>query len=510
MPSRRSNANEDAVEPSVSAASTRLGRFRRRARTVTLATAVLASTVSLAGPSRVAVAGDLKTAGPESTVKSGGGDLDVGKPATTVPLTPGGGPSPSASEAGRPASASSSAAPSSASASSGASTAGAASGSERGHPTTHGAGAGGVAPAASDSAGAAPAEGDDDGASAAATAPSVIAHPRRPLVHTTIALGLGDLGAGLTIPDDWPALGEGSLPSVDVAGQDGVSVLSRAGYGAFEPKRKPPEVRELVVACAKAPGDRWADAVRDAAFVQLISGVEKEAQKYSSLGSIEPEPMRTVGNRYEQSFHADAEVESGGARVRAVGQRAGKGGASLSIVGRSIVGFGRATDADKGAPSIVACSITCAEVVPTGASSVCPDVMASLELTGNWAAPPSKSWWVEWALRLRNNPTLAWSVGGGAFVGLVAIVAIPVVWVARRRRRARGAADVDRGEHERDGDFDDERDESDDDEPASADGSSAAPTAAGQSAEAIAAKLMASPPPPAGYYDPSTLQRRRG
>jgi len=393
----------------------------------------------------------------EPTVKTG--DLDTSPPSTgTVVLTPGTGPKPTGGP--KP--------PTSA-------------------PST----------SASESASTEPIPSASASASASGK-PALGSYERR-----KVAIGVGDLAISVKVPDDWGALDEDALPIIEPS--EDAKVILRKGFGVHKPKGKPPEIRELVVVCATAKGDYWGDNIRDAAFTQMVSGIEKEAQKYTTLQSIEPEPIRVNGDRFEQSFGAEAEFSVDGKTATVAAGSKKKVTAQVKLLGLSFIGFHAE---DKGGPTLVACSIACAQMsAGEGDPTACPAVVGSIEITGNFAPPPKRSWIAELLFTLKKDPTTMWLVIIGS-VFLLVVVVVVIVVIARRKPKT--AAHEDHDEH-LDHDEHGEHDEHEGFEAGYQAGLAAARAAAGAPASAPVSPgvsvdpLLASPPPPTGYHDPSTL-----
>ncbi len=297
-----------------------------------------------------------------------------------------------------------------------------------------------------------------------------------------LSFGVGDLGVTLKVPTDWPELPAAALPEVEPDPNQDVEVVSRKGYGVHEPKGKPPAIHEVVLVCGKAKGDYWADAIRDAAFTQMIAATEKEIGKYTTLQSIEPDPIKEDGPRLLQPFSAKAEFAEKSTKGKVT-----KGGGVVLLQGLSLIGF---SESD-GKVSLVACSLACAELVAAGEAGVCAAVIGSFEVEGQFAPPPKRSWIAELVFKLRKDPTTMWLlIVGAGFLFLVLVLGI-VLLVRRKRRRTTTSA-----EHEAwDDDHDHDHDAHDGPDPA-----------------VVAAELralVASPPPREGFYDPESLARRK-
>ncbi|MBI2392442.1 MAG: hypothetical protein HYV09_22850 [Deltaproteobacteria bacterium] len=321
---------------------------------------------------------------------------------------------------------------------------------------------------------------------AAASAPPPKSGPR-PFSRRKVELGVADLAVSLSMPETWPELPPEALPEVDE--HKDVTVVARKGFGAHDPKGKPPVVEEVIVACGKASGEFWADSIRDAAFTQMIAAIEKEAARYTTLKSIEPDAVRAEGDRYLQSFAADADYAVDG---KAAPTQAGKGkpkaASAVKLQGLSFIGFH--AEGEGKTPDIVACSVACAHLVADGEDSVCPAVIGSIEISGSFTTPPKRSFLADLLFKLKTDPTTLWlGVVGAIFLLLVS--ALVLVLVLRRKKRAHEAHDE--AEHE-DEDF--------------AAGYHAG-LAAAQAAAEIKATMHASPPPPDGFFDPQTLTRRK-
>ncbi len=306
------------------------------------------------------------------------------------------------------------------------------------------------------------------------------AQPKGPRTTRKLSLGVGDLGLTLKIPTDWPELPEAALPEVEPDPNQDVEVVSRKGFGVHEPKGKPPAIHEVVLVCGKAKGDYWADAIRDAAFTQMIAATEKEIGKYTTLQSIEPDAIKEDGPRILQPFSAKADFAEKSTKGKVT-----KGGGIVFLQGLSLIGFSE----NDGKVSLVACSLACAELVAAGETGVCADVIGSYEAEGKFAPPPKRSWIAELVFKLRKDPTTMWLLIVGAGFLFLVLVLVVVLLARRKRRRTTTSA-----EHEV---WDDDHDHDD----------HAGPDPAVVAAELRA--LVASPPPREGFYDPETLARRK-
>lgn len=303
------------------------------------------------------------------------------------------------------------------------------------------------------------------------------AKPAGPFARKKVALGVGDLALTISVPESWSELPESSLPAVEESSD--VKVVARKGFGVHDPKGKPPRVEEVIVVCGKASGDYWADAVRDAAFTQMTAAIEKEARKYTTVQSIEPEPVHEDGNKLLQSFATEVDFAPDGKAPMAEKGKSKKA-PTVKLQGLSFIGF-TPEPADAKTPEIVACSVACAQLSDAGDAPICAPAIGSIELSGNFVAPPKRSAMTELFFKLKKDPTTLWLVVIGAFFAMLAIVALVVI--ALRKRRASDVAD------------DHDEDEEDD--------------ALADRAAAEIRGMHASPPPDGGYFDPQTLARRK-
>ena len=354
-------------------------------------------------------------------------------------------------------------------------------------PTKTGGGGGGAKPVPT------PSTEPTESASASASEsveppPSASAPPSKPgaraFSRRKVPLGVGDLEVSISMPESWVELPEASLPEVDNTEQ--VTVAARKGFGVHDPKGKPPVVEEVIVACGKASGDYWADAIRDAAFTQMIAAVEKEAAKYTTAKTIEPDAIREEGDKILQSFATDAEYSVDGKTAPSgVGKGKAKAANTVKLQGLNFITFH--AEAEGKTPHIVACSVACAHLVAEGETAVCPAAIGSIEISGTFAPPPKRSFLAELLFKLKKDPTTLWlGVVGLAF--LVVVAALVVFLALKKRKPAEQAHD-------------------DHDEDDYADGYKAGVAAAATAAEIRA--MHASPPPEGGYFDPQTLARRK-
>lgn len=338
-----------------------------------------------------------------------------------------------------------------------------------------------AAPEASESASAAPTESVEPPPSA--SAPTKPAGPR-PFSRRKVPLGVGDLEVSLSMPEAWAELPESALPEVENTEQ--VTVATRKGFGVHDPKGKPPVVEEVIIACGKAEGDYWADAIRDAAFTQMTAAVEKEAARYTTIKTIEPDAIREEGNKIMQSFAAEADYSDDGKAAPAqLGKGKPKAATTVKLQGLNFITFH--TEAEGKTPHIVACSVACAHLVAEGETAVCPAAIGSIEISGTMAPAPKRSFLAELLFKLKKDPTTLWL--GIVGVVFLLVVAALVVILALKKKKAPDHAHDDHDEDEY------------------TDGYKAGVAAAAAAAELTA--MHASAPPVEGYFDPQTLARRK-
>lgn len=344
------------------------------------------------------------------------------------------------------------------------------------------------APSASESASASASASESAEPAPSSSAPSSSAGPKsgpRPFSRRKIPLGVGDLAVSLSMPEAWTEMPPAALPELEE--NKDVTVVTRKGFGVHDPKGKPPTVEEVVIVCGKASGEYWAEAIRDAAFTQMTAAIEKEAGKYTTLKSIEPDAIRTEGDRYLQSFAADAELAIDGKTAPAqLGKGKPKAANTVKFQGLSFIGFH--VEAEGKTPDILACSVACAHLVGEGDTPVCASAIGSIEISGSFAPPPKRSAIAELLFKLKKDPTTLWlGVVGGVFL-LLAIILV-VVLAARKKKH-------------------DEHDEHDHEDEEFEAGYQAG-IAAAQAAAEIKATMHASPPPEGGFFDPQTLTRKK-
>jgi len=306
----------------------------------------------------------------------------------------------------------------------------------------------------------------------------------RPFSRRKVPLGVGDLEVSISMPETWAELPESALPEVENTEQ--VTVATRKGFGVHDPKGKPPVVEEIIVACGKANGDYWADAIRDAAFSQMISEVEKEAARYTTVKTIEPDAVREEGNKIMQSFAAEAEYSvDGKSAPTQLGKGKPKVANTVKLQGLNFITFH--SEAEGKTPHIVACSVACAHLVAEGETPVCPAAIGSIEISGTFAPPPKRSFLAELLFKLKKDPTTLW-LGIVGTVFLLVVIALVVILALRKKKPVDHAHD----DHDED-DF--------------TDGFKAGVAAAAAAAEIKG--MHASPPPTEGFFDPQTLARRK-
>jgi hypothetical protein len=242
----------------------------------------------------------------------------------------------------------------------------------------------------------------------------------------------------------------------------------------------------VIVACGKANGDYWADAIRDAAFTQMIAAVEKEAARYTTPKTIEPDAIREEGNKLMQSFASDAEYSVDGKTApSALGKGKPKAANTVKLQGLNFIAFH--AEAEGKTPHIVACSVACAHLVAEGEVSVCPAAIGSIEISGSFAPAPKRSFLAELLFKLKKDPTTLW-LGIVGVVFLLVVAALVVILALKKKKPAEQAHD-------------------DQDEDDYADGYKAGVAAAAAAAEIKT--MHASPPPEGGFFDPQTLARRK-
>lgn len=345
-------------------------------------------------------------------------------------------------------------------------------------PTPTGKPTGGkVTPTATPSASASESAEPMPSASASEQPPQKTKTGPRAFARKKVPLGVGDLVVSISMPDSWAEIPDGQLPEVE--NTEHVTVVARKGFGVHDPKGKPPVVEEVIVACGKAPGDYWADAIRDAAFTEMTSAVEKEARKYTSLKEIEPEAIRSEGDRLLQSWAADADfVVDGKSAPAPLGKGKAKAANTVKLQGLNFIAFH--AESEGKTSTIVACSVACAHLTTESDNSICPAAIGSIEISGTTVAAPKRSWLAELLFKLKKDPTTLWlGVVGALF--LVVVLVLVLVMALRKKKP-----------HHDDHDDDDEdvghiaRLESE-----------------------IKNTMHASPPPAEGYFDPQTLARKK-
>ncbi|MFI5298452.1 MAG: hypothetical protein ACHREM_10160 [Polyangiales bacterium] len=322
----------------------------------------------------------------------------------------------------------------------------------------------------------------------AATTEPPRAAPMGPLVTKSLSVGLGDLSIEIDVPDDWPVLPPRALPepptSDDPNAKD-VKIIARKGLGVFTPDTTPPVVRETILVCATAPGELWADNIRDAAFTAMEVGVEKAIAGFTGGANVDVDAVTKNGERFEQLFHADAPFSRDGL-VDVGSVHHGKSPRAPKVIVRGLSTIGFATEGSH--RMIVACSIACAQLAIEGEKSVCEEIVASVRARGTWVAAPERSWLADKLFFLRNNPTIAWT--GLIAFGVVLLASGLALVIVSRRRHASAREELD---DEGDDDLDDER-------------ASAAPASTTPAIDD--GTLEASAPPREGYFDPGTMRRR--
>ncbi len=188
------------------------------------------------------------------------------------------------------------------------------------------------------------------------------------------------------------------MPGVDVPPIAGASIALRRGIAADGGV-------ELVAVCARAPSDRWAPGVEELVLARA-TGIARGALQ-GEIDRFDAAAIVASGPRFEQPFE--------GALHR--------GAVPLAFRGRHLLGF------TNQAREAVICSVICTE--PSGMTSLCAPVMASLEATGSWTSAPPPSLAIRAILGAAERPAIA--LGIGATLGLVLVVAI----FARRPRPRR-------------------------------------------------------------------------
>jgi hypothetical protein len=355
-----------------------------------------------------------------------------------------------------------------------------------------------------------------------------------PFERHKVSLVVGDFALSVGAPGNWPKMADEDLPTVDATGTEDakVEIIVKKGWGFHKLDTKPPKVAEVIVVCGKASAEYWGETIRDAAFTQMLDAVEKEAQNYTSLKDIEPDPIRKEGERIVQPFHADAEFSGDGSSkvdLKEAGDQGKKSSKTLSTVKLQGVSFFGFKDEGGNAPTLLACTVTCAHLVAEGDKGICGSVIQSLEVSGSFAPPPKASWFAELMFAFKRDKTTAWLV----VIGTVFGIALIVVLLAMLLRKKKPATTLT-GTHEV---HDEEEGFNAGYEAGLAAARAAAVSSAAQggatipvttsdplAATAIAgpaqspgaaasgqgsiASLQAPSPPPQGYIDPTTLERR--
>ena len=358
-----------------------------------------------------------------------------------------------------------------------------------------------------------------------------------PFERHKLALEVGDFALSVGAPGNWPKMADEDLPTVDATGTDDakVTIVVKKGWGFHKLDTKPPKIAEVVVVCGKATVEYWGESIRDAAFTQMLDAVEKEAQNYTTLKDIEPDPVRNEGDRIVQPFHADAQFSGDGSSkvdLKEAGddgaKKASKTLSTVKLQGVSFFGF---KNEGSNAPTLLACTVTCAHLVAEGDKGICGSVIQSLEISGSFAPPPKASWLAELVFAFKRDKTTGWLIVIGVLFAVVLIATVIVMAL----RRKKGPAPLLTGTH----------DVAEDEEgfsagyeaglaaaraaSASGAGGASAPPVVSSPSDPLAAtalapstrsapggappasrgsSLHAPAPPPQGYIDPNTLERR--
>lgn len=341
----------------------------------------------------------------------------------------------------------------------------------------------------------------------------------QPFTRRSVPLEVGDFAVALRAPGNWPEMKDDELPTVDLSAAPEASISVRRGFGWHSPDAKTPRVAEVVIVCAKAPAEGWGDNIRDAAFTSMVQGVEKDAQEFTDLKSIEPDPIHTEGDRIVQPFHAWANFTHDGekADVLPAGEKdTGKPAAwRVQLQGVSFVGF-KAESGD--ARTLVACTIACAHLVKSGDKGMCPDIVQTIEVSGSFASAPKRSWIAEMVFAFKKDKTTGILILVGAVVGLALVGVLLATLLKKKKQPIAAAAGTPTGAHDAASDEDEfqagyeaglaaARSAVAQPAPAASPTSSASPSPA-SSSSTNGSPLHASPPPPQGYFDPTTLQPR--
>ncbi len=351
---------------------------------------------------------------------------------------------------------------------------------------------------ASDSSSAAP-------ETSASAAPSTSASSSGPkaFVHKKLKLEVGDFAISVGFPGDWPLLADDDLPEIDTTPPEGgapITVVLKKGWGFHKPNAKPPHVAELVVACAKTSAEGWGDNIRDAAFSSMLDQVEKAVGEYTSLKQIDPDPVRVEDNRIVEPFHAEAQFSADGngkTEVAAAGSEPKKKpGDIVKVQGLSFFGF---KDESSGAPTLLACTITCAHLPPEGEKGVCGDVVQALEITGTFSAPPKRSWLAELVFAFKRDKTTGYLVLIGIVFGLILIGVLIALLVRKKKPSASPTGTHDAVEDEEVG-F-----QAGYEAGLAAARKSSGPPGQPTTAGGASSIEAASAPPAAGYVDPKAL-----
>lgn len=202
-------------------------------------------------------------------------------------------------------------------------------------------------------------------------------------------------GASLRLQLPAGAVAEPSeaLPAVDVANLPGATVPVRAGYtGAGLSVR---------VVCATAPSRGWAPGVEG--IVMARASQIAQGALGGAVTRFAAEDTAAVGPRFEQRFTADVQ----------------RGGATLAVAGRHVLGFAGE------ARAAVVCSVVCAEAEGHAA---CGGLVAAATPEGAWTEAPPPSLLVRGILLAAEAPGAAAAIVGAVLVGAAALV------IARRPR----------------------------------------------------------------------------
>lgn len=224
----------------------------------------------------------------------------------------------------------------------------------------------------------------------------------------------GQVSLKLDVPPGLTPLADDALPQLDLGGIQGAKTTLRRGLS-----RPGTEFRVLGL-CIEASSSMWAPDLESTIFDRLNDTIKQELERRGSIDKFEPSAPVSVPPRFESSLSADvALVEKGKARPLD-----GTVIPHVKVQAKSTLAFAG------GEPSLVVCSVVCAE--PSTEAPTCAGLLAKAKFEGAFVPAPSPSLAGRVVGAFARAP---FSAAGLVFgLSMMAVGAVVIAWPPRHRR----------------------------------------------------------------------------